>query len=136
MLCSDRPSAFSKIPMRGRTRLITKDQNSAAFARRPLVRYMLPLNKKWQLNFGLEKSSSEVDTSIDPDAQQVNHAADGGLASSVGMTSTATFEEYFPVQLDHMGANFEFLQVADASEHFTGINDVPTIVTAQRHNHP
>jgi len=53
--------------------------NSAIFARRPLVRYMLPLNKKWQLNFGLEKPGSEVDTSIDPDAQQVNHAPDGGL---------------------------------------------------------
>lgn len=53
--------------------------NSALFARRPLVRYMLPLNKKWQFNFGLEKPSSEVDTSIDPDAQQVNHAPDGGL---------------------------------------------------------
>ena len=53
--------------------------NSAVFARRPLVRYMLPLNKKWQLNFGLEKPGSEVDTSIDPDAQQVNHAPDGGL---------------------------------------------------------
>ena len=44
--------------------------------------------------------------------------------------------EYFPVQLDHMGANFEFLQIADASKHFTGINNVETIVTAQRHNHP
>jgi hypothetical protein len=53
--------------------------NSAVFARRPLVRYMLPLNKKWQLNFGLEKPASEVDTSPDPDAQQVNHAPDGGL---------------------------------------------------------
>jgi hypothetical protein len=53
--------------------------NSAVFARRPLVRYMLPLSKKWQLNFGLEKPSSEVDTSIDPDAQQVNHVPDGGL---------------------------------------------------------
>jgi outer membrane DcaP-like protein len=53
--------------------------NSAIFARRPLVRYMLPLSKKWELNFGLEKPSSEVDTSIDPDAQQVNHAPDGGL---------------------------------------------------------
>jgi hypothetical protein len=53
--------------------------NSAIFARRPLVRYMLPLNKKWQLNFGLEKPGSEVDTSTDPDAQQVNHAPDGGL---------------------------------------------------------
>jgi phosphoribosyl 1,2-cyclic phosphodiesterase len=44
--------------------------------------------------------------------------------------------EYFPVQLDHMGADFEFLQIADASKHFTGINNVETIVTAQRHNHP
>ena len=43
---------------------------------------------------------------------------------------------YFPVQLDHMGAKFEFLQIADATEHFTGINNVETIVTAQRHNHP
>ena len=44
--------------------------------------------------------------------------------------------EYFPVQLDHMGADFEFLQIANASEHFTGINGVQTKVTAQRHNHP
>jgi ribonuclease BN (tRNA processing enzyme) len=43
--------------------------------------------------------------------------------------------EYFPVQLDHMGANFEFLQIADASKHFT-VNNVETMVTAQRHNHP
>ena len=44
--------------------------------------------------------------------------------------------EYFPVQLDHMGADFEFLQIADASQHFTGINNVETVVTAQKHNHP
>jgi len=44
--------------------------------------------------------------------------------------------EYFPVQLDHMGAKFEFLQIADASQHFTDINNVDTVVTAQRHNHP
>jgi len=44
--------------------------------------------------------------------------------------------EYFPVQLDHMGANFEFLQIADASKHFTAINNVQTMVTAQRYNHP
>jgi ribonuclease BN (tRNA processing enzyme) len=44
--------------------------------------------------------------------------------------------EYFPVQLDHMGANFEFLQIADASEHFTGIYNVATVVTGQKHNHP
>jgi hypothetical protein len=53
--------------------------NSAIFARRPLVRYQLPLNKKWQLNFGLEKPGAEVDTSIDPDARSVNHAPDGGF---------------------------------------------------------
>lgn len=53
--------------------------NSAVFARRPLVRYQLPLNKKWQLNFGLEQPGAEVDTSIDPDARSVNHAPDGGL---------------------------------------------------------
>ena len=53
--------------------------NSAIFARRPLVRYLLPLNKHWELNFGLEKPGAEVDTSIDPDARQVNHAPDGGL---------------------------------------------------------
>lgn len=53
--------------------------NSAIFARRPLVRYQVPLNKKWQLNFGLEQPGSEVDTSIDPDAQSVNHAPDGGI---------------------------------------------------------
>lgn len=53
--------------------------NSAIFARRPLVRYQLVLNKNWQMNFGLEQPGSEVDTSIDPDAQNVDHAPDGGL---------------------------------------------------------
>jgi len=44
--------------------------------------------------------------------------------------------QYFPVQLDRMGAQFEFLKVTDASKHFTGIKNVETIVTGQRHNHP
>ena len=44
--------------------------------------------------------------------------------------------QYFPVQLDRMGAEFEFMEIADASKHFTGINHVETIVTAQKHNHP
>ena len=44
--------------------------------------------------------------------------------------------QYFPVQLDHMGANFEFLQIADASKHFSAVNNVETVVTALRHNHP
>src|SRR5262249_44761543 len=34
------------------------------------------------------------------------------------------------------GANFEFLQIGDASKHFTGDDNVETVVTAQRHNHP
>jgi len=53
--------------------------NSAVFARRALVRYQVPLNKNWELNFGLEQPGSEVDTSIDPDAHNVDHAPDGGL---------------------------------------------------------
>jgi phosphoribosyl 1,2-cyclic phosphodiesterase len=44
--------------------------------------------------------------------------------------------QYFPVQLDRMGAQFEFLKVEDASKHFTGINNVETKVTGRRHNHP
>jgi phosphoribosyl 1,2-cyclic phosphodiesterase len=43
--------------------------------------------------------------------------------------------QYFPVQLDRMGADFEFLQIADASKHFT-VKNVETKVIAQKHNHP
>jgi len=53
--------------------------NSAVFARRPLARYQLPISKEWQLNFGLEQPSAEVDASFDPDARSVNHAPDGGI---------------------------------------------------------
>jgi phosphoribosyl 1,2-cyclic phosphodiesterase len=44
--------------------------------------------------------------------------------------------QYFPVQLDRMGAQFEFLKVEDATRHFTAVNNVETTVTGQRHNHP
>ena len=44
--------------------------------------------------------------------------------------------QYFPVQLDRMGASFEFLHIDKASEHFTGVNNTITTVTANRHNHP
>jgi phosphoribosyl 1,2-cyclic phosphodiesterase len=44
--------------------------------------------------------------------------------------------QYFPVQLDRMGAQFEFLKVEDASKHFPAVNNVETKVTGQRHNHP
>ena len=35
--------------------------NSVIFARRALVRYMLPLSDAWQMNFGVEAPGSEVD---------------------------------------------------------------------------
>src|SRR6266480_4702137 len=44
--------------------------------------------------------------------------------------------QYFPVQLDMMGAQFEFLKVEDASKHFSSVNNAETTVTGQRHNHP
>ena len=44
--------------------------------------------------------------------------------------------QYFPVQLAHMGATFEFLQIEKASEHFTGVNNTVTTVTATRQQHP
>jgi phosphoribosyl 1,2-cyclic phosphodiesterase len=44
--------------------------------------------------------------------------------------------EYFPVQLDRMGASFEFMEIDKASKHFTGANNIATVVTANRHKHP
>ncbi|MCC6848423.1 MAG: hypothetical protein IT294_07980 [Deltaproteobacteria bacterium] len=54
--------------------------NSAIFARRPLIRYLQPLGKEWQLNFGLEQPESEVDLTGQPDeAKAINNAPDGGM---------------------------------------------------------
>jgi hypothetical protein len=53
--------------------------NSAIFARRPLIRYQWPFTQNWQMNIGLEKPGAEVDTSIDSDARNVDHAPDGGF---------------------------------------------------------
>jgi hypothetical protein len=53
--------------------------NSAIFARRPLARFLLPLNEEWQLNFGIEQPGSEIDTSIDPAASGVNRSPDIGM---------------------------------------------------------
>jgi DcaP outer membrane protein len=52
--------------------------DSAIFARQPTVRYMLPLSDQWELNFGLQQPSSDVDTT-GTDATPVNHAPDGGV---------------------------------------------------------
>ena len=54
--------------------------NSAIFARRPLVRYLQPIGKEWQLNFGIEQPESEVDLNGQPDnARSINNAPDGGV---------------------------------------------------------
>jgi len=54
--------------------------NSAIFARRPLIRYLQPLSKEWQLNFGIEQPESEVDLTGQPDeAKSINNAPDGGV---------------------------------------------------------
>ncbi|MFH1476558.1 MAG: DcaP family trimeric outer membrane transporter [Verrucomicrobiota bacterium] len=53
--------------------------NAAVSLRQPLLRYQLPLNKQWQINFGVEKPSSEVDTSGDPTAVSVNRVPDIGV---------------------------------------------------------
>jgi hypothetical protein len=36
--------------------------NAVIWARRPLVRYMLPICKSWQLNFGIEAPGAEIDS--------------------------------------------------------------------------
>jgi phosphoribosyl 1,2-cyclic phosphodiesterase len=38
--------------------------------------------------------------------------------------------QYFPVQLETMGAQFEFLKIEDAIAHFTGVRDIETTVTS------
>lgn len=54
--------------------------NSVIFARRSLVRYLLPLNEQWQMNFGIEAPSSEVDgNSTTNSISQVNSAPDGTM---------------------------------------------------------
>ena len=42
-------------------------------------RYLLQLNKHWELNLGIEQPSSEVDNFDLPDVTSVNHAPDGGF---------------------------------------------------------
>lgn len=58
--------------------------NSQIFARRALVRYMVPLADQWQMNFGIEAPNSETDansqTATDPaDIRQNNSAPDGTM---------------------------------------------------------
>ncbi len=56
--------------------------NSAIFARQATVRYMLPLGDAWQLNFGVQQPSSQIDTGgtvFGATATPDNHLPDGGM---------------------------------------------------------
>jgi hypothetical protein len=55
--------------------------NSAIFARQATVRYLVPLGEKWQLNFGVQQPSAQIDTAgtVGADAAGVNHFPDGGF---------------------------------------------------------
>jgi len=77
--------------------------NSVIFARRALVRYMVPLNEAWQLNFGVEAPGAEIDSNSTtnsfssvnsyPDAtmnirwenEKWGHVQLGGVARSLGV---------------------------------------------------
>jgi hypothetical protein len=52
--------------------------NSAIFARRALVRYMLPLSEAWQLNFGVEAPGAELDGSGTPSGVSAQNPAPDG----------------------------------------------------------
>ena len=58
--------------------------NAQIWARRPLVKYMVPLNDKWQMNFGIEQPSSETDShsqtiTDSSNISQNNSAPDGTM---------------------------------------------------------
>jgi hypothetical protein len=52
--------------------------NSAIFARRALVRYMVPLADTWQLNVGVEAPGAELDQSGTPNGVSAQNAAPDG----------------------------------------------------------
>src|SRR5688572_229586 len=55
--------------------------NSAIFARQATARYLLPLNEHWQLNFGVQEPSSDIDggDGIHSGAVGNNQAPDAGM---------------------------------------------------------
>jgi hypothetical protein len=54
--------------------------NAVIFARRALVRYMVPFSDNWQMNFGIEAPGSEIDgNSTLDDITAVNSAPDGTM---------------------------------------------------------
>jgi len=82
--------------------------NATIFARRPVVRYQLPLSDEFQANFGIEQPSTELDTgstadtvtpySASPDAgmnvrwenPRIGHVQLGGIARSLGSRGPVT----------------------------------------------
>jgi hypothetical protein len=53
--------------------------NSMIFVRRELVRYQLSVSKEWQMNFGLEKPTPQIDTSIDASADTIKRWPEIGI---------------------------------------------------------
>jgi hypothetical protein len=103
--------------------------NSAVFARRPLIRYLLPLSKEWQLNFGLEQPESEVDLTGQPDeAKAINNAPDGGVNArwerdGVGHVQLATILRSIAVDDSDQGRQSEIGWGFNASGVFSTFGD-------------
>ncbi len=77
--------------------------NSMIFARQPTVRYLLPLNEHWQMNFGIQQPATEVDNFGFPDVTSVNHAPDGGF--NVRWEDSKIGHVQFAAILRDLGAN-------------------------------
>lgn len=103
--------------------------NSAIFARRPLIRYLQPLSKEWQLNFGLEQPESEVDLTGQPDeAKSINNAPDGGVnarweRAGVGHVQLATILRSIAVDDSDDGRQSEIGWGFNAAGVFTTFGD-------------
>jgi hypothetical protein len=79
--------------------------NSAVFARRPLARYMISLDKEWIVNLGLEQPESEIDNTGDPNGAAVNHWPDVG--ANVRWEAAGTGHVQAAVILRQLGYNGE-----------------------------
>jgi len=53
--------------------------NSVLFVRRELVRFQLPVSKEWHLNFGIEKPTIQVDSSIDENLETIKKYPEVGV---------------------------------------------------------
>ena len=53
--------------------------NSVLFVRRELVRFQLPVSKEWHLNFGIEKPTIQVDSTIDENLETIKKYPEVGV---------------------------------------------------------